>query len=330
MALIVLIVALGLTSVYQAVASRQDAITFPPPGKLLDVGGYRLHINCTGQRVDGSPAVVFEGGLGASSIMWSMVQGRIAPYTRACSYDRAGYGWSDPAPQPRTARQIAVELHALLVAAREPPPYILVGHSFGGIIIRMFAVQYPSEASALVLVDARHEDFFRQMPPAFLQVDEANFQKAKVLEVITPLGLTRLAGQVGLLDSFESYLSPLPEKAKAAAIALMIYNTRHWQTAVAERELIEASFDQVRASRLPPDLRVTVLTAANGVEAWQPPDSNIDAQTRNAWVSLQRQLAMLTARSAWVVVANSGHYIQLDRPDAVADAILRAGVVLTF
>src|SRR5438128_1221023 len=110
----------------------------------------------------------------------------------------------------------------------------------------------------------------------------------------------------------------------------MVYNARHWQTSVAERALIEARFDEVRASPLPLDLRLIVFTAANGVQAWQPTGGPIDLTTRTAWTSLQRELTVLTARSQWIIVENSGHYIQLDQPDAVASAILRDGVVLIF
>src|SRR5689334_18978330 len=106
-------------ALYQVEASRLDLLSFPPPGHLIDIGGYRLHIYCTGPQVRGSPTVVFEGGLGATSVMWTLVQQGVAPHTRACSYDRAGYGWSDPGPQPRTARQIAGELHRLLELAAE-------------------------------------------------------------------------------------------------------------------------------------------------------------------------------------------------------------------
>ena len=256
-----------------------------------------------------------------------MVQQRVAAHTRACSYDRAGYGWSDPSSQPRNAHEIAIELHSLLKKANEAPPYLLVGHSFGGIIVRLFASLYASETSGLVLVDARQEDFFQRMPASFLAVDESNYRTAKILETTTPLGLTRLAGTLGFLDSAERYLAPLPDEQLAAAKAIMIYNTRHWQTSVAERAVIDTSFDQVRQAALPANLPLIVLSAANGVEAWQPPGGTIDQATRDLWMSLQGELAKITTWSEWIVVENSGHYIQLDRPDAVAAAILKLAAV---
>jgi pimeloyl-ACP methyl ester carboxylesterase len=320
---VMLVAVLALTSLYQAEASRRDVQAFPAPGKLIDVGGYRLHIYCTGQRPNGSPTVVFEGGLGAASVMWSMVQQGTAVQMRACSYDRAGYGWSEVGPQPRTAHQIVNELHKLLEKAGEQAPYILVGHSFGGAIIRLYASTYPDQVAGLVLVDARHEDFFQRMPPTFLQVDETNLQRARALRLVTPLGLTRLAGNAGLLELSARYLAPLPDKDEAAARAIMIYNPQHWQTSVAEREVITASYNEVRAARLRPDLTLVVLIAANGVEAWQTSSGAVDQAARDTWMGLQRELAGLTTRSRSIVVDTGGHYIQLDRPDAVIDAILQ-------
>ncbi len=311
------------TSLYQALASQQELQTFPAPGKRVDVGGYKLHINCSGQQVNGSPTVVFEGGLGSASLMWSLVQPGVAAYTRACSYDRAGYGWSDTAPQPRSGVQIALELHTLLERAGEHAPYVLVGHSFGGIVIRLFASRYPDQVAGLVFVDARHEDFFKRLPPSFLQVDETNQRNAKLLQILTPLGLTRLAGNIGWLAAYQRYVAPLPNDQIGAARARMFYNPQHWQTSVTERELIEDSFEAVRTTHLPRDLPIVVLTARNGVEAWRTSDAPIDKPTRELWMSLQRDLAALTERSQWIIVESSGHYIQLDRPDVLVDTILR-------
>src|SRR5437868_14963164 len=131
---------LGLLS--QALASGLDASHYPPPGKLVDVGGYRLHINCTGT---GSPTVILDAGLGGTSLDWSKIQPAVARFTRVCSYDRAGYGWSESGPGPRTSPQIVKELHLLLVHAQVNGPYLLVGHSVGGLNMRLYAYRYPGE-----------------------------------------------------------------------------------------------------------------------------------------------------------------------------------------
>src|SRR5262245_46551299 len=126
-----------------------------PPGKLVDIGGRRLHLNCTGK---GQPAVVMEAGAGDFSFDWELVQPQVARFARVCSYDRAGYAWSDPGPTPRTLRQIAFELHTGLLKAGIKGPYILVGHSLGGAIARTYVSQYPKEIAGMALVDSVHEE----------------------------------------------------------------------------------------------------------------------------------------------------------------------------
>jgi pimeloyl-ACP methyl ester carboxylesterase len=145
---------------YQAVSEALDRGRYPPQGKLVDVGGFRLHLNCIGQ---GTPTVVMDAGGGAPSITWGLVPAEIAKFTRVCTYDRAGFGWSDRNPKlPRTSQQSVDELHLLLTKAEINPPYILVGHSLGGVNMRLYASQYPEDVVALVLVDSSHEN---QMTP---------------------------------------------------------------------------------------------------------------------------------------------------------------------
>ena len=127
----------------------------PPPGRLVDAGGYRLHLHCTGT---GRPTVVLAAGLGDYSIDWGLVQPRVARFTRVCSYDRAGYAWSDPDPRPRSLQRAVDELQALLTNAEIPGPYVLVGHSWGGHIARVFAAQHRDAVAGMVLVDSSHED----------------------------------------------------------------------------------------------------------------------------------------------------------------------------
>jgi pimeloyl-ACP methyl ester carboxylesterase len=130
---------------------KVDRRALPAPGALFDVGGHQLHLACTGQ---GSPTVILETGLGASSSAWALVRPAVASSTRACAYDRAGLGWSQAGPEPRDAQRISSELHALLQAAGEPGPHVLVGHSNGGLYARMAASMYPTEVAGVVLIEA--------------------------------------------------------------------------------------------------------------------------------------------------------------------------------
>jgi pimeloyl-ACP methyl ester carboxylesterase len=148
-----------------ALAARaQDTITpppLPPPGRLIDVGGWRLHVNCAGETRTARPTVVLEAGAGDVSVDWSLVQPGIARFARVCSYDRAGSGWSNLGPRPRTMHQIVYELHTLLEKAGERPPYVMIGHSYGGVLARLYRMMYPADVVGMVLVEAGSDDPWR-------------------------------------------------------------------------------------------------------------------------------------------------------------------------
>ena len=158
--LVIGLVALAVIGViYQAFATEIYRRIYPPPGELVDVGGHSLHLNCVGE---GSPTVILESGLGAMSVDWANIQPEVADTTRVCAYDRAGSGWSEPGPGPGDPQQIAGELHTLLGNAGIDGPYVLVGHSFGGLYVLMYADQYadqyPNEVEGMVLVDSSHPE----------------------------------------------------------------------------------------------------------------------------------------------------------------------------
>ena len=190
-------------------AEAADAKAYPPPGQMVDVGGYRLHINCTGS---GSPTVVIESGWGDSSASWGWVQPEVAKTTRICTYDRAGMGWSEASPEPRTAREFAKELHTLLAKANEPGPYVLVGHSMGGYTVRVYAHDYPEEVAGLVLID-----------PQDLSTSDAATPKpapkpggTSLPALLARIGLVRLlAGPLGSIEN-------LPEGDKQAYTAFAV------------------------------------------------------------------------------------------------------------
>jgi len=161
-----LVAALGIGAAGASVEGRHGPALDLPPGAFVQVGDHRLHLYCEGT---GSPTVVFDSGLGSSSLDWSRVQPDVAQLTRACVYDRAGYGWSDPGPGPRDSATIVRELQELLGHAGVAPPYVLVGHSFGGFNVRLFASEHPEETAALVLIDSSHEQQFERFDEAGLK-----------------------------------------------------------------------------------------------------------------------------------------------------------------
>ena len=148
-----LVVAVALGSAVQWTLSQRTLAAGPPPGRLVDVGGHRLHLLCEGS---GSPAVILEPGLPGSSLAWSGIADEVAAFATVCTYDRAGYGWSETGPSPRTAGTIVRELNRLLGAAGISPPYVLVGHSFGGLIMQLYAGHFPDQVAGMVLVDSSH------------------------------------------------------------------------------------------------------------------------------------------------------------------------------
>ena len=191
------IATLALASVgggYQAVRESADAGAYPPPGRLIDVGGHRLHLNCTGS---GSPTVVLEPGAGGKSSDLGWVTPAVARDTRVCVYDRAGRGWSEPAATPQDGTQIATDLHTLLQRGDVPGPYVLAGHSFGGLYVLTFAAPYPDEAAGMVLVDSTapaQAVKARTTPPGDGSSYDLTSRVSALVSTLARLGLGRLVG----------------------------------------------------------------------------------------------------------------------------------------
>lgn len=304
---------------YQAIQNAADARHFHPEGRSVDVGGQALNLNCTGQ---GSPTIVLDSGLGVPAIGWESVQTEVAKFTRVCSYDRAGYGWSDAGPLPRTSAQIAQELHTLLQNAGERPPYVLVGHSFGGFNVRVYNGRYPDQVAGMVLVDASQEDQNQLMPAAFKRFSEAQKKQLKTQEMIAPylngLGISRFmaarqpvpAGVSNDLWREYLYLSLLPKFAQATASELGSF---------------DESARQVHAAGTLADKPLAVLTAGKSVDKRLLPESitakDLD-DLRQLWVNdLQLREARLSTRGKRTMVPDSTHMIPFERPDAIVSAI---------
>jgi len=292
----VLVVGLALVgTIYEPIAEAADAKAYPPPGQMVDVGGYRLHIHCTGE---GSPTVVIESGWGDMSASWGWVQPEVAKTTRVCSYDRAGMGWSEASPQPRTAQEYAKELHTLLAKANEPGPYVLVGHSMGGYTVIVYAHDYPAEVSGLVLVDA--QDLPTSNIAAYQPAPKPGGTPLPAL--LARIGLVRLLG--GPLGSVEN----LPDGDKQAYTAFAVA-PRGVQAFTDEGKGMSEGGAQARAVTSLGALPLIVLSRGKDLDA-----KHTAAQTA---------LLQLSTDSQQLVADQSGHPIMIEQPDAAVAAIVK-------
>lgn len=261
-------------------------ITQDPVDTLVAVGGRRLALRQAGA---GSPTVVLEGGVGCGKETWDRVLGPVATFTRVCSYDRAGIGASDPAPTPRTGREAAADLHALLVGAAVPGPYVLVGHSGGGLFIRLYAHEHREQLAGMVLVDATHEEQWsrslRSLPPE------------------TP----------GEPEGLTIYRRVATERITDSAAT------------TAESFLTGATSAQVRATAPLGDLPLVVLTAAKPAprpaEVIDDPKAHAEALWREMRQAVRWELVRLSSRGRHVAARASGHFIQQEEPELVIAAI---------
>jgi len=296
--------ALGLALAASASARAEDVLN-QVPGRLVDVGSHQLHIDCAGNL---GPTVVIEAGLAGFSLEWREVQRRVAGDLRVCLYDRAGYGWSERGPEPRTAARIADELARLLRAAGERPPYVLVGHSFGGYVIRRYAARHPNEIHGLVFVDASQPEQHALLP------------------LTLPNGV-RPRARAGMLPHARVSATPrlpagFPEALATTAMRLMMKpGARETQWSELEH-FAESAGDVGPVSDLP-RVPIVVLSRAARVTP-----GVIDAAGRDelTWAELQAGFARRTPGGSHFVVEGTGHHIHLERPDRVAEAI--RGVVV--
>ncbi len=300
-ALVALAVVMALSgAAYEAVAARGDARAYPAPGRLVDVGGHRLHIYCVGA---GGPTIVLDAGLGETSLDWSLVQPELATTTRVCAYDRAGMGWSDPSPRARTPANIAEELHTLLVNADIAGPYVLVAHSLSGKYARLFALHHSDEMAGLVLVDARSEYLDALTTPAENRV---------FVEAVETQGRQyALARQFGIARLFGAYLagsSSVPAETRRL-MALMGTRQSAIAATAAEARARAASDAELRAAPELGALPLIVLVSDQSI-AMAP-----------HWADAQRRQAALSSEGRMIVAAGSSHFIQLDQPRLVIESI---------
>lgn len=200
--LLIVVCLLAAGSVIEWWLERRDRRRFPVPGKLIRVENRNIHLLCSGKRRTGQPIILLEAGMASWSFYWRIVQPALAKFGRVCSYDRFGFGWSDPPSAKRTPERIATEIHQALQSAEESGPYLLVGHSFGGILVRQFARLYPDDVTGMVLVESAHEDQIERMPWARNETKNIKVFFT-LLAVLHRLGIVRLIGK-SLLGNFTS------------------------------------------------------------------------------------------------------------------------------
>ncbi len=329
-ALMILVVLLGILAlpvvagvVYQAIGTWRDRRRFPPPGRLVRVNEGRMHIHVTGE---GTPTVVFESGMGASCLSWTLVQPHVAQFARAVSYDRAGHGWSDPAREPRTARQIAQELHALLDATGVPGPFVLVGHSFGGYVNRAFAHLYRDEVAGMVLVDSLHPAEWKNPIPEQLRIIEMGLRYAWIAAWLARLGFVRFC--------LARLARGSPRMGRAAASAFGVGTASAVQRIAGEiRKLPAPILPIVRALWSQPKnfmslgqhvaaLPVSAVQAAAVSSLGDLPLVVLSGDHHAApYIDWQRDLAQVSTCGLHLVASDSGHWIHLDHPELVTRAI---------
>lgn len=311
--------AIALGTVYQRLASRRDLRRLPPTGELIDIGGGRkLHLTRQGV---GAPPVVFDAGLGGSGLSWGEVVPGTAAFAEAIAFDRAGYGYSDAGPEPRTSRRIVEELHTLLERAGVKPPFVLAGHSFGGINARLYAATYPEQVAGLVLVDPSHEDQLQFTPAALALLTPLIY---RLLGFCTRIGLTRVVlGSGHLPGMLGQILGKFPERDRPRALAEVLRN-RYWRCAVSELTHLGQSFDQMRAAHAATplaDIPVIVVSAANRTGK---PLSQVRASMRRLmerFNGFHGELAQLSPSGKLVVAEQSSHLVPFDAPETVVEAI---------
>ena len=281
---------------YEKIGEIRDARKFPVPGTMFDVDGQKLHLFCKGE---GNPTVVLVPGASSPSFQWFGVQGSVAEFTRACTYDRPGYGWSAPSPSPLSMSQHVKELHALLVEARIREPYVLVGHSYGGALVRLFARDYPSEVAGMVLVDSVEARFYSS--PGHLEFEKEDKRSARIEELKARFGLTRFRTRNYPMPGPISW--PELYRERAAEIGTLVSPDKNGSTGTLG------------------NMPLAVIRHGVNFPASILPRDETAEQYEAEWLDAQKRLATLSTDSELVVARHSGHEVNLDQPSIIVDEI---------
>jgi len=258
--------------IFETAITTHDHSAFPAPGTLYDVGGHRVHLNCTGT---GSPTVVLESGLGETSPVWTWITNEVSRTTRVCAYDRAGQVWSDDVGAPQDGLAIAADLHTVLERAGEAGPYVLVGHSAGGVYAMTYAAKYPDEVAGMVLLDSMSPYEFTALP-GFATEQSMMHRGFGVLPSLARLGIARLLPT--------STWSNLPEPA-ASQVRVFASSPRGMRSMRDEQSMYPTVFEQAKALTSLDGKPLVVVTASETL------------QDTKGWSDLQDRLAALSTNS---------------------------------
>jgi pimeloyl-ACP methyl ester carboxylesterase len=299
---------------YQAFATRRDRHRFPPPGKLTEVNGNKIHYQIMGE---GQPTVIVDSGQGATHLDWQFVQPEVAKFTQIVTYDRPGYGWSDLSPEPRTAHQVVDDLRKLLQNIGVTPPYILVGMSLSGIFTRYFAYQYPEEVVGMILVSVAHKQMYERMPPAMVKLNQQfDWLAIHVLPFAARMGLFRLLVTLDRLPLAAGLFRKLPSRLQPAAKSIYA-RTQFWQALGQESAAFPVSLQQIQQARDTkpfPSIPLRVLSSGK-------PDFGASMELIEVMQALDADLASESSQGVQIIAEQSGHAIQIDEPELVIDAI---------
>ena len=300
-------IALLSAALYEHVGAWRDRRVLKQIGRSVDIGGRTLNIHCAG---DGSPTVVFVSGRTGLGYVWTPSQRGVSAFTRACWYDRADVGWSDPGPDPAWGDVAARDLHQLVLNAGLTRPLVLVGASFGGHIIRIYHHAYPGEVSGMVFADAAHEDAatIHGMP---------HRERPRLPRSIIR-GLSIVFGRLGMMRFMRSDPGPPPKEWSADEWDILARLSRQRTVLVADAKVGpgSATDDLVRSTGRLEEMPLIVLTQGD-----RSGPSSAAPDVLDGWIALQRRLAERSRRGRQIVVPNSGHGIPIEAPEAVIDAV---------
>ncbi len=296
----------GITLPVKA-AERTRQPDYTAPGQLIDVGTHKLHIYCQGS---GSPTIIIDTGMGGISLEWKHIQEALTENTRICLYDRAGYGWSETGPLPRTSSYIADELFILLNRADTEGPYILVGHSFGGYNMQIFASRHPEITAGIVLVDSSHPGQYERFlaTPIGVKTAPDNRLGGRVFRFSVPQLHPELSGEIR-----DEVMAMMLKRPMRQAMANEFYDFR------------QSAADVIATGELPP---VPLLVLSRGKRVY-PHDRRGDLM-ETLWLTLQKELAERSPRTAHIIANESGHSIHLDQPQLVIDSIALIADIAKF